>query len=351
MNPTARSIDPKTKWAFRNPVRKKMPGAVPGVPVDLSHSVDQNGSLVSVPPAEWLICFVPGLQKQWWHPFVNAKHKHVFAMRQIDTANWIVVEPWWTRVMVTLLSLADAVKFLRWGACGDILRVREAIPGRGNQARGWSNCAVLCSFILGRASHTWTPHGLYRQLCREKDVKHENVEELIVEQFNCMVAKVSADALRLDPEVIAAPLKTVLTHLGRNIVFAVMDPSILQLGRTAVIEAERFPRATRVYSERLTKPAIATLTRILQDASDRGDINVQSCQQAASAFIAMLRGNMHLEAVMELRQPPCAAEVDARVRAVVDGFLHGVSKKKPSGRKYFRDSADDESTIRNALAG
>ncbi len=40
--------------------------------------------------------------------------------------------------MVTLLSLADAVKFLRWGACGDILRVREAVPGRGNQARGWS---------------------------------------------------------------------------------------------------------------------------------------------------------------------------------------------------------------------
>lgn len=351
MNPTAKKIDPKTECASRNAFRKETWGAVPGVPIDLSHSVDQNGSLVTVPPAEWLICFVPGLQKQWWHPFVNAKHKHVFAMRPIDTANWILVEPWWTRLMVTLLSLADAVKFLRWGACGDILRVREAVPGRGNQARGWSNCAVLCSFILGRASHTWTPHGLYRQLCCEKDVKHENVEELIVEQFNRMVGKASADALRLDPEVIAAPLETVLTHLGRNIVFAVMDPSILQLGRTAVIEAERFPRATRVYSERLIKPAIATLTRILQDASDRGDIKVQSCQQAASEFIAMLRGNMHLEVVMELREPPCVAEVDARVRAVVNGFLRGVATKKALGSKSFRHSARDESMDRNALAG
>jgi hypothetical protein len=350
MSPIGRNSDPKTERAFRNTVSKKALGAVPGVPIDLSSSVDQNGSLVTVPPAEWLICFVPGLQKQWWHPFVNAKHKHVFAMRPINTANWILVEPWWTRVMVTLLSLADVVKFLRWGACGDILRVREAIPGRGNQARGWSNCAVLCSFILGRASHTWTPHGLYRQLCGERDVKHENVEELIAEQFDRIVGKASADALRLDPEMIAAPPEIVLTYLGRNIVLAFTDPSILQLGRTAVIESQRFPRATRVYRERLIKPAIATLTRILQDASDRGDIKVRSCQQAASEFIAMLFGNMHLEAVMELRQPPCAAEVDARVRAVVDGFLRGVSTKKPSVSKYFRDSARDGSTIRNALA-
>jgi hypothetical protein len=182
-------------------------------------------------------------------------------------------------------------------------------------------------------------------------VKHENVEALIIEQFNYMVSKASADALRLDPGAIAAPLETVLTHLGRNIVFAVMDPSILQLGRTAVIEAERFPRATRVYSERLVKPAIATLTRILQDASDRGDIKVQSCQRAASEFIAMLRGNMHLEVVMELREPPCAAEVDARVKAVVSGFLRGVATKKALGNKSFRASAPDESTSRNALAG
>ena len=328
MNQTARKVDPKTEWVSGNAVRKRTPDVVPGVPADLSHSVDQYGSLVTVPPADWLICFVPGLQKQWWHRFVNAKHKHVFAMRPTDTASWILVEPWWTRLMVTLLPSADAVKFLRWGASGDILRVREAVPGHGNQARGWSNCAVLSSFVLGRASHTWTPHGLYRQLCREKDVKHENVEELIVEQVNRMVGKASADALRLDPEVIAAPLETVLIHLGRDLVSAFMDPSILQLGRTAVIEAERFPRAARVYSERGIEPAIAALTRILQDASDRGDIKIQSCQQAASQFIAMLRGNMHLEAVLELREPPSAAEVDARVSAVVSGFLRGVAVKK-----------------------
>jgi hypothetical protein len=328
MSHSARKFDPETEWAPRNAVRRKTPDVVPGVPADLSHSVDKYGSLVTVPAADWLICFVPGLQKQWWHRFVNAKHKHVFAMRPTDTASWILVEPWWTRMMITLLPSADAVKFLRWGASGDILRVREAIPGHGNQARGWSNCAVLSSFVLGRASHTWTPHGLYRQLCREKDVKHENVEDLLVEQINRMVGKASADALRLAPELIAAPLETVLTHLGRDLVFAFMDPSILQLGRMVLIEAERFPRAARTYSERGLVPAIATVTRILQDAIDRGEIKVRSCPQAASQFISMLRGNMQFEAVLGLREPPSAAEVDARVEAVVNGFLHGVARKK-----------------------
>lgn len=328
MSEAGRRADPESEWASRSGVRRKMREVVPGVPADLSHSVDQYGSLVTVPPADWLICFVPGLQKQWWHRFVNARHKHVFAMRPTDTASWILVEPWWTRMMITLLPSEDAVKFLRWGASGDILRVREAIPGHGNQARGWSNCAVLSSFVLGRASHTWTPHGLYRQLCREKGVKHENVEDLLVEQIDRMVGKASSDAVRLAPEVIAAPLETVLTHLGRDLVFAFMDPSILQLGRMLVIEAERFPRAMRAYSERGLEPAMATVTRILQDASDRGEIEVRSCQQAASQFIAMLRGNMQFEALLGLREPPSAAEVDARVEAVVSGFLRGVARKK-----------------------
>jgi len=97
-----------------------------------------------------------------------------------------------------------------------------------------------------------------------------------------------------------------------------------------VIESERFPRAARTYSERGLEPAIATVTRILQDASDRGDIKVHSCQQAASQFIAMLRGNMQFKAVLGLRELPSAAEVDERVSAVVDGFLRGVARKKAS---------------------
>jgi hypothetical protein len=104
---------------------------IAGVPDELAIEVDADGSPITVHEADWFVCFVPGLQRQWWHRFADAKHKHVFAMRLVDDDTWLLVEPWWTRLMVSVLTLDEAIKFLRWGAAGNILKVREAIPGRG----------------------------------------------------------------------------------------------------------------------------------------------------------------------------------------------------------------------------
>ena len=323
---TSRRIIPQSvrAWYAGNQARTATPGLVPGVPVDLAHSVDPYGSLVTVEPADWLICFVPGLKKQWWHRFVHATHKHVYAMRATETGSWVLVEPWWTRFMITVLPSPDAVKFLRWGATGDILRVREAVPGNANQARGWSNCAVLTAFVLGRSSRSWTPHGLYLELLKEKGVKHENVEDLLVAQFTRIVGSAASDAMRLRTELMAAPLHEVLTHLGRNLLSVFMSPSLLQLCHTAIIEAERYPRVTAVYNEHGLQPAIETLARLLEAAKAKGEIAIADSHVAAGQFIAMLRGNVHFEAVLELRPPPSAAEIDDRVRSAVKIFLRGV---------------------------
>ena len=68
------------------------------------------------------------------------------------------------------------------------------------------------------------------------------------------------------------------------------------------------------------------LTEVLKGASKRGEVRIPDCGLAASEFIAMLRGNIYLEAVLELRGPPAAEEIDARVRSVVNSFLHGVQR-------------------------
>jgi len=80
--------------------------------------------------------------------------------------------------MITALRTDEAVKFLRWGAAGSILRVTERIPGSGSQARGWSNCAVLISLMLGRSYWTWTPHGLYKRLSAENSVERVELDGL-----------------------------------------------------------------------------------------------------------------------------------------------------------------------------
>jgi len=133
--------------------------------------IDQHGSPVALEPADWLVLFVPGLRKQWWHPFVHARHKHCFVMRRGAAGEYILVEPWWTRMMISMLTAAQARRFLQWGARGDVLLVRERIPGTGSQMRGWMTCAALTAYLLGRSYAVWTPHGLYRRLLREPGVR------------------------------------------------------------------------------------------------------------------------------------------------------------------------------------
>lgn len=141
--------------------------------------LNPDGSLVQLDPADWFLCFAPGIDKQWWHPFVHKRHKHVFAMRPAENCKWTLFEPWWTRLLTATITDAQAEKFLRWGALGDVLLVREAIPGSAGQVRGWMNCAALAAYLLGRPYWVWTPHALYRRLLREPNVCHVDVSELL----------------------------------------------------------------------------------------------------------------------------------------------------------------------------
>ena len=141
--------------------------------------IDKDGSPLTIAPREWLVCFVPGLLKQWWHPFVNKRHKHVFVMRPAGPGEWTLFEPWWHRILIATITSEQARKFLIWGARGDVLHVREAVPGRGSQVRGWMTCAALAAYLLGRRYWVWTPHGLYKLLVREPGVCRIDVSALL----------------------------------------------------------------------------------------------------------------------------------------------------------------------------
>jgi hypothetical protein len=228
-------------------------------------------------------------------------------------------------MMVTILPPADAVKFLRWGGTGDILRVREAVPGKASQLRGWSNCAVLSAFLLGRSSWAWTPHGLYRQLLREKSTRRENVQQLLVDQFAKVVSQYSSNALSVSADQLSLPLRELLIIIGRNLLETMMTPSLLEVCYTAILEADRYPDATRVYAQHGPRPAIAVLTKILASAKQAGEVDLADCEAGARQFLGMLHGNVHLEAVLQLGQIPTLSEIDLRARTAVKVFLDGVA--------------------------
>lgn len=293
---------------------------------DLAAEVDSHGSPVSVPAAEWFVCFVPGLQKQWWHRFAHKRHQHVFAIRMVEDGSWLLVESWWTRMLVTVLTLDEALKFLRWGASGDILQVREAIPGRGNQLRGWSNCAVLMAFMLGRAYRTWTPHGLYCRLLAEQGVRTIDLKQWLANHVGVIAARDVDEALEaLEPEA-GHTLRSVLLSLGSGIMRGLTSRSALAIYRASISESGRFEAVSSAYLNcGLPQRAVEAVRKALQQAQMRGDIAIEDVGVAATQFIAMLRGDIHLEILFGLRSRPNATEISARVKSVVDLFLNGAA--------------------------
>lgn len=96
-------------------------------------SLNPDGSWIPLEPGSWLVCFVPGINRQWWQPFVHRVHKHVFAIRPAEGGKWIVFEPWRTRLLAATIPPEAAEKFLFWGAMGTCCWF--ANPFRGAQAR------------------------------------------------------------------------------------------------------------------------------------------------------------------------------------------------------------------------
>ncbi|SNS93154.1 AefR-like transcriptional repressor, C-terminal region [Sphingopyxis indica] len=294
---------------------------IQGVAPDLAHSIDENGSLVTVPPADWIVCFVPGLKKQWWHRFCNRDHKHVFALRPMETGSWVLVEPWWTRLMVTVLPSSDAVRFLRWGAAGDMVRLREAVPGRGNQLKGWFNCAVMVGFLLGRSSWVWTPHALYKQLVSETGAEHEDVESLLVEHFRKVLDRNMRRALSLDARIARRSTAEILTELARNILSLIMSREIIDLHHTAIIEAERFPGVAQCYQDHAERPAVSAIADVLRSAAEAGEFAMEDPDAFAHSLMGLMRGTLHLDLMIGIAAQPTPEDIDYRARAAVDVIL------------------------------
>jgi hypothetical protein len=307
------------------------------LPHEFAIEIDSDGSPVSVPAADWFVCFVPGLQRQWWHRFANAKYQHVFAMRMIDDDTWIIVEPWWTRMLVTVLTLDEAVKFLRWGATGNILQVREAVPGNGNQVRGWANCAVLTAFLLGRSYRTWTPYGLYQRLVGDRGARPVDLAQWLAEHVRHVAARNADRALESAQLIEGQSVRTALLQLGSSIMGALMSRSSVALYKLAVSESSRFGAAANAYWEEAPKRAIDTVLKVLQQAQLQGEIEIGDPSAAARHFVAMLRGNLHLEILFGLRQCPGATETYIRVKSAVDLLLCGARAKEQAAPAITAD--------------
>jgi hypothetical protein len=310
-------------------LRKAQDGSAcaPCITDEVPITIDADGSPVTLEPADWFVCFVPGLAKRWWHPLVNAKHKHVFAMRMIDENTWIIIEPRWSRLMVSVLSFDQAFQYLRWAAVGSIVKVREEIPGHGSQTRGWSNCAVLVAFMLGRSYRTWTPHGLYKRLMAEDGAQVVDMSQFLVEHFKAVAVKVTWGLMSAPPVQGAEPLESALLRMGKGIVSAMLSPGAISFHEIAACGTRLFENAADAYRANGPDRAIGRIHEILEKATRRGEFRAVTNAPTARQFVSMLWSNLHLATGFRIGTvpPPSESAIHYYVKSVVTAFLENAS--------------------------
>lgn len=122
-------------------------------------------------------------------------------------------------------------------------------------------------------------------------------------------------------------LRKVLLDTARAALDIVMSPHVIGLNRTCLGDTWRFPRLARIFYGAGVGHVHAQLTKILEAAKKRGEVDLADCDLAANHFIGMVRDGYHLQITLGLRPPPKPAEREVIATAIVDLFLNGALRR------------------------
>jgi len=129
-----------------------------------------------------------------------------------------------------------------------------------------------------------------------------------------------------DTEPQGRGVREALVDFGLSLMRVLMSPGSQALYRVVFGECRNFPELGRLYYEGGPAQGRARLMRLLGAYEKRGEIAVADTGLAADAFVSMIRGNHHMQAVLGLRPPLGPAEMRRVVESKVDIFLEGVRK-------------------------
>jgi hypothetical protein len=115
-----------------------------------------------------------------------------------------------------------------------------------------------------------------------------------------------------------------LKKFARNLIATLASAHGIILSRIILQGIFFSPERARSFLEQGPGRGAKLLAEQLEAARARGEIEVRDCLVAANLFVGMVRGNLYLERVLQLRPPPGEEEIEAYVDTVVDIFLNGL---------------------------
>lgn len=140
---------------------------------------------------------------------------------------------------------------------------------------------------------------------------------------------------------IAAPLaaptadpRATLLAAGKALMTVLMTEEGLGLYRILIAEGQRFPELAAVTFAAGPGAAADHLARFLAKQAQSGVLALASPRLAARHFLEMVKGDLHMRALLGLGERPTARTIARCVTAAVDLFLAGATPRK--GRRRAR---------------
>ena len=108
-----------------------------------------------------------------------------------------------------------------------------------------------------------------------------------------------------------------LRIFGRVFVETLVSPPVIALYRLVIAESYRFPELSRIFYEAAPGAVITQMAAFLKVCNDRGTLNVEKPELTARILVEMIKGDLHLKAVIDPSTP-----ITTRIPAVVDHAIH-----------------------------
>lgn len=126
------------------------------------------------------------------------------------------------------------------------------------------------------------------------------------------------------------PLEELLYKLAKGYIAFIVSPFAQGIYRIAVAESGRLPEIGGTFFNSGPDCGRRRLAPILAEAAARGEIDVDDPDHAAHQFFELCKAEVFYKTLFGLGGPTTEAEIDAKARATVAGFLHGCAKAPPA---------------------
>ncbi len=128
------------------------------------------------------------------------------------------------------------------------------------------------------------------------------------------------------PETAGRPPRATLLELGRTFLGVMLSPAGLDLYRTVLAEAKRFPQLGALFYRCGHQAAAARLAAYLRDQQAQGRLRPLDPAAAAEAFLTLAAGFAYERALLCPGTQIAPAEVERWLTQAVDLFLDGLAQ-------------------------